>query len=163
MGCGYDNRFISEFCEGNGRGIDCFPYKGLTQDQIQPDLISFPFEDESFESVTFIANVNHIPKADRIIELKEAWRCLKPGGRIIVTMGNPIAEVLVHKLVWFYDRHLKTNVDMDTERGMREDESYFLPYKEIKHLIKMAGFRLLKHKRFVTQWGLNSLFVGIKD
>jgi SAM-dependent methyltransferase len=163
VGCGYHNRFIREFCGGHGSGIDCFPYKGLTQDQIQPDLSRFPFADESFDSATFIANINHVPKADRITELKEAWRCLKPGGRIILTMGNPIAEILVHKLVWLYDRYLKTSVDMDTERGMREDESYFLAYTQIKGLLGTTGFRFLKHKRFITQWGLNSLFVGIKD
>ena len=103
VGCGRYNRFITEYCDGNGRGIDVYLYDGLSEKNIVKDISHFPFEDRNFDSITFIANLNHIPKPLRDVELAEAYRCLKSGGNIIVTMGNPLAEILVHKVVMLHD------------------------------------------------------------
>lgn len=162
VGCGRKNRFINEYLQGNGRGIDVYPYEGLTRENILPDLTHFPFENGSFDTVTFIANINHIPKPHRKIELDEAYRVLRNDGNIIVTMGNPLAEVVVHKVVWLYDRILKTNFDMDSERGMGEEEEYFLTDAEIVQLLTQAGFQCIIKKHFFTQWGFNHLFIAWK-
>lgn len=162
VGCGRFNRFVVEFLNGDGRGIDVFPYGGLTADQIVEDITRFPFEDGRFDSVTFIANINHIPKPMRDIELAEAYRCLKPRGKIIVTMGNPLAEILVHKIVWLYDRFLGTHVDVDGERGMKEEEEYYLDDSEIIARLQKAGFENVRKRRFFTQWCLNHMFIAEK-
>jgi len=162
VGCGYHNRFVKEFLSGNGRGIDVFQYEGLSKENIVADITHFPFPDAYFHSVTFIANLNHVPQSDRDAELSEAHRCLKPGGNIIVTMGNPVAELAVHRLVAFYDYYLGAKVDMDTERGMDEGEAYYLTDSEIVERLKRAGFENLKKRHFLTQWGLNHLWVGWK-
>jgi SAM-dependent methyltransferase len=163
VGCGRHNRFVREFLHGNGRGIDVFPYEGLTEEEIVEDITSFPFPDSTFDTVTFIANINHVPKQDRDIELKEAYRVLRRKGNIVVTMGNPFAEVLVHKLVWIYDKLLKTNYDVDSERGMGEGEEYYLTDHEIVERLMRAGFQRARRKRFTTQWGLNHLIVAWKE
>jgi len=163
VGCGYGNRFIKEYLNGNGKGIDLFPYDGLTEENVVPDLTHFPFIDGSFDSVTFIANINHAPEYQRDDELAEAWRVLKPGGNIILTMGLPIVELIVHRVVWFYDRFLGTRVDMDSERGMEAGEAYFLSEDEIRARLARAGFKLVTRKPFVTQWGMNRLYVGWKE
>jgi hypothetical protein len=95
-------------------------------------------------------------------ELAEAHRCLKPRGNIIITMGNPLAEVAVHKVVATYDKFLGTHVDMDTERGMGEEEAYYLLDSEIVARLGNAGFSNLIKKYFWTQWCLNHLWVGWK-
>ena len=118
VGCGRYNKFITENLNGNGKGIDVYPYEGLSEENIVEDISHFPFESCSFDSVVFIANLNHVPKSLRDIELSEAYRCLKTGGNIIVTMGNPLAEILVHKVIALYDRIFGTNYDVDSERGM---------------------------------------------
>jgi SAM-dependent methyltransferase len=162
VGCGRGNRFVSAFLEGFGKGIDVYRYEGLTDENIVEDISKFPFRDRSFSSVTFIANINHVPKDLRDTELAESYRVLKPGGNIIITMGRPFVEVLVHKLVAFYDKHFHTDFDLDGERGMDEDEHYFLTSDEINHRLTAAGFVRLERKLFWTQWGLNQLFIGWK-
>ena len=162
IGCGYHNRFVNEFLGGHGVGIDVYQYDGLTEDQIVEDMTHLPFNDAIFDTVTFIANINHVPVQDRDAELAEAYRVLKPGGNIIITMGNPLAEIVVHKVVWLYDKLFGTNVDMDTERGMEEGEEYYLTDKEIITRMKQAGFQSIVKKFFWTQWFLNHLFVGWK-
>lgn len=162
IGCGYYNRFVTEWLEGNGRGVDVFPYEGLTKEQILTDLSRLPFDDACFDSVTFIANINHVPRSLRDRELAEAHRCLKPGGNLIVTMGNPLAEVVVHKVVAFYDRFFATHVDMDTERGMSDEEAYYLLDAEIISRMQTAGFVDLFKRYFWTQYCLNHLWVGSK-
>lgn len=162
VGCGYYNRFVAEWLGGNGKGIDVFQYAGLNREQIVEDLAHFPFPHEAFDTVTFIANLNHAPRSMRDRELSEAYRCLKPSGNIVVTMGNPVAEILVHKVVALYDRRFGTHVDMDSERGMGEEEDYYLLDSEIISRLRAAGFQRLKKKYFWTQWCLNHLWVGWK-
>ncbi len=162
VGCGKQNLFISKVLNNNGKGIDVYKYEGLTDENIVTDMTKFPFENSSFKTVTFIANINHIPKPKRDAELAEAYRVLENGGNIVVTMGSAIAEILVHKVVWLSDKLFKTNVDMDTERGMEEDEEYYLTDKEIISRLKTAGFKNIRKKYFYTQWGLNHLFIGEK-
>lgn len=162
VGCGKYNRLITRCLDGNGRGIDVYQYDGLSEEVIVEDISHFPFDDHSFESVTFSAVISHIPKSLRDIEMAETYRCLKPGGNIIITEGNPLAQILVHKVVMIYDRFLGTKLDVDSERGMHEEEDYYLTDSEIIGRLKKAGFTDIKKKYFYTQWGLNHLFVAWK-
>ncbi len=162
LGCGRHDRFIQNHLGGKGVGIDVFAYEGLTPDQIVEDPTDLPFPDGSFATVTLIANFNHIPEPVRDPELAEVFRVLEPGGNVIITMGNPLAEILVHKLVEGYDRVLGTNIDMDGERGMHEDEDFFVPNREIAERLGRAGFTGSELHYFGTQWGLNHLMIGTK-
>jgi SAM-dependent methyltransferase len=163
IGCGRNNRFIREFLDGQGIGIDVYPYEGLTEKDIVQDMTRLPWEESRFDTVTFIANINHIPRSIRQAEIVEACRILKPGGNMVVTMGNSLAEYLVHKLVACYDALLGTRFDMDGERGMDEEEEYSLSEQEIMRLMSGAGLGLIEKHYFVTQWGLNRMYVGYKE
>ncbi|PIT93578.1 hypothetical protein COU00_03625 [Candidatus Falkowbacteria bacterium CG10_big_fil_rev_8_21_14_0_10_43_11] len=162
VGCGKYNLFIKEFLNNNGVGIDVYKYEGLTNENIVKDITNFPFPNYSFVSITFIANLSHIPKSMRDKELAEAYRCLKKGGNIIITMPGAFASVIIHKIVYLYDKIFKTNYDVDNIRGMHEEEEYYLRDKEIIARLEAAGFTDIKKKYFLTQWGLNHLFTGRK-
>ena len=151
VGCGRHNRFINEYLLGNGKGIDVYPYEGLSEENIVKDITHFPFTEGVFDSVTFIANINHIPEHQRDIELAEAYRVLREGGNIIITMGNPLTEIIFH-----------TKYDVDPIRGMDKDERYYLKDFEIIEMLTRARFINIRKKYFVTQWGFNHLFVGHK-
>jgi SAM-dependent methyltransferase len=162
IGCGRDNTFVTRHLNGNGVGIDVYPYAGLKRENIVKDMTSLPFKNGLFSAVTFIACLNHVPENKRLAELAEAYRCLKVGGKVIITMGNPVAEIVVHKLLFFYDKFLHTHVDVDTERGMVAGEEYFLTDGQIIRLLMQAGFTNIQKKYFPTQWCLNHLFTATK-
>jgi hypothetical protein len=46
---------------------------------------------------------------------------------------------------------------------MEEGEEYYLTDAEIRERLTRAGFRRIVRKPFVTQWGLNRLYVGWKE
>lgn len=163
VGCGKHNRFVSQYLKGNGKGIDVYPYEGLSEENIIEDISHFPFNNEIFDTVTFIANLNHAPKSLRDIELAEAHRVLKPGGCIIITMGNPLAEILAHQVIALYDSLFGTNHDLDGERRMTEEEEYFLLDSEIIQRLNKARFTKIKKKYLGTQWNLNHLFIAWKE
>ena len=163
IGCGKNNIFIKQFLDNNGVGLDLFPYEGLTEKKLIYNFFDLPFPDNSFDTVTFIANFNHIPKNLRSAEIAEAFRLIKPGGRIIVTMGSPVAELLAHLNVWVRDKIFGTHLDMDNDRGMVEGESFFVLDKEIVTCLTKIGFKNLERRYFTTQWRLNHLWVGYKE
>jgi SAM-dependent methyltransferase len=162
VGCGPHNRFVNRYLNGCGRGVDVFLYDGLTTDHLLRDATRFPFADASFETATFNANFNHIPPALRDPEIAEAYRVLKPGGNVVVTMGNPAAEIVVHQLLWLYDRVLGTRFDLDNIRGRQPGETHYVGDREIIACLRQQRFTGLKKKYFWTQWGLNHLFVAWK-
>jgi SAM-dependent methyltransferase len=162
VGCGKYNKFVQEFLQGKGEGIDVYPYEGLSESQILLDPSHFPFNDGEFDTVVFIANLNHVPSSLRDRELKEAYRVVRHGGNIVITMGNPVAEIAVHKVVALYDRFFGTNYDLDGIRGMGKEEEYYLLDSEIISRLQLAGFADIRKKYFWTQWGLNHLLVAWK-
>ncbi len=157
VGCGPNNYFINNYIGEKGIGIDVFPYDGV--ENIVDDMENLPFDSDSFDTVTLIAVGGHIPKEKRVPEFKEFTRVLKPGGRLIMTEGEPVTQYLRHKWQHFY-LGLKGEEDVDSERGMDEDEEYCMPLKEIRTYLNTPPLKFYLRKRFM--WGLNNVYIGIK-
>lgn len=161
IGCGPENRFITRWHQ-DGVGIDVFGYTGLDPSQVVPDMTALPYDDGSFDTVSLIAALNHVPEPLRVDELREMYRVLRPGGRLVLTMGNALAERAVHGLVHAYANRFGTHEDMDGERGMEHEESFSVSPAEIRSLLAAAGFSSVRRRRFWSQWGLNSLYVATR-
>lgn len=84
IGCG-KNELINMYKKlgREGMGVDVFPFEGV--DQVV-DTTDLSFEDGEFDTVTMIACLNHIPFYKRDKVLSEAYRVLKDGGRLFLTM-----------------------------------------------------------------------------
>jgi len=134
---------------GKGIGVDVFDWGGGTE--VVEDTASLPFDNESFDTVTFIASLNHIPNREGV--LREAARVVRPGGKLIVTMINPILGGIGH-VIWYYseDKH---------RGGMKEGEVGGLWTKDILKMCGSAGFSLIRHSRFV--YGLNNIYIFEKN
>jgi ubiquinone/menaquinone biosynthesis C-methylase UbiE len=158
IGCGPGNYFIKRFIgTSNGQGIDVYPYNGV--EHVVDDMSFLPFGDSYYDSVTLIAVGGHIPKSKRIAEFKEFARILKPGGRLIMTEGEPVSQWINHKWYSFFYA-LQGRKDMDSERGMDEEEEYCMPYDEIVQYLNTYPLKLTQQVRF--QWGLNNIYIAEK-
>ena len=77
---------------------------------------TLPFETASFDTVSFVACINHIP--ERREALVEARRVLRPEGRLLITMIGRILGGLGHRL-WWYSEDKHRHVDELTLSGQR--------------------------------------------
>jgi hypothetical protein len=109
-----------------------------------------PFPDNSFDTVTIITALNHIPNRD--VALKEIWRVLTPNGRFLATMIGPLTGKFIHRIF----KH-----DEATRGGMRPGELEGMTNNEVCDLLKLCGFDLLEIHPF--EFGINKLFVATKQ
>lgn len=112
-----------------------------------PSVSHLPFPDGSFDTVSFIACLNHIP--ERAVALTEAHRVLVPGGRVVLTMINRFIGTIGHFLWWHgEDRH----------RHVAEGETGGLDHNEMLALLSQANFTNLRSRKFAYR--LNCLYIA---
>ncbi|MEV5744897.1 class I SAM-dependent methyltransferase [Microbispora rosea] len=87
---------------------------------------SLPFPDDSFDAVVSSLAVHHIPRDARPRALREMFRVLRPGGRLVIAEFRPPRHPLAARLV-----------GMLTGPAMRHD-----PRDLLGSLIPDAGFRV---------------------
>ena len=95
LACGYNNLTRAH---GGGVGADVYPWKGI--DVRIEDAARLPFRDGSFDTVSVLAALNHIP--NREATLLAVMRVLRPGGLFLATMigpwtGGRLAHLLFHQ------------------------------------------------------------------
>lgn len=108
-----------------------------------------PFDSESFDTVTFVACLNHIP--EREAALREAWRVLRPGGRVVVTMIGDLVGRVGHALWWYSE---------DKHREIAPGELMGMSPSVVDRLVAQAGFVNHESRGFV--YGLNRMVLAEK-
>lgn len=110
FGCG-SNQLVRRY--GNGLGVDIHPWPGA--DVIVKDCSTLQWESGSYDTVTFLACLNHIVNREAVVA--ECRRLLRPDGRVVVTMLTPVISRIWHwlRLPWDADQR---------ERGMKPGEVY---------------------------------------
>ena len=136
------NKLVKKY--GNGVGVDVLEWGGGAI--VVPDSSALPFADGEFDTITFLACLNHIPYREAV--LREARRLLDKKGRLIITMINPLLGLISHKIRWFAE---------DTKRKWCPGERYGISSGEIIRICQNAGFELSKHKRFFFY--LNNVYI----
>jgi SAM-dependent methyltransferase len=159
VGCGPYNAFIRDYCSPDSIGVDFFKYPGLEDKNIIKDPAHFPFPDSSFDCVTLIANINHIPEKHLQDELSEISRVIKVGGRIVLTRIGPVVSFLTHEVAHLQSKISDKYYSMDHERGMEEDERLSVPVNEIDTKLGALGFRRIIRHSIKPQWCLNEVLV----
>jgi len=146
IGCG-ENRLVRRY--GNGIGVDVYNWGDV--DLVVEDSAYLPFADQSFDTISFVASLNHISNRKEV--LQEAYRLLKDDGRLLITMIPPFIGMLWHKIIAPWDPD-------QAKRGMKPGEVWGLTAQQIQQLLHDAGFELIARKRFI--FGLNNLYIAIK-
>jgi SAM-dependent methyltransferase len=159
FGCGYNAHFlkwfISKFKVQEAIGIDLSVNKSL-----QNKKISFLKADLN-EKINLQSNIADFIVSTAILEhldnpnsnINEAYRLLKPGGRLILTTPAPKAKPVLEFLAYTLGLISKEEVG---------DHKHYFNRKEIEQLLIYSGFKRNNIKLKTFQLGLNNLVIAAK-
>ena len=152
LGCG-TNRLMKEYRERGGIGVGTDLIGNADADVAIGAGEGLPFLEQSFDTIIMLASLNHIP--DRQCVLGECFRCLAPGGRIVITMLDRFVGTVGH-FVWGL---LGSDADLK-HREKSKGELMGMSKEEIYSALNLAGFRNVRHHSFAFR--LNNLYVAEK-
>lgn len=156
--------FMSDINEAMLRvGRDRMLNSGLMVPAVVCDAEKLPFEEERFDivSVAFgLRNMTHKDKA-----LKEMWRVLKPGGKLLVLEFSKVAKPLEKAYDWYSFKVLPRigsliAGDADSYRYLAESIRMHPGQEELKAIMKEAGFGHVDVHNMLA--GVVALHMGIK-
>jgi demethylmenaquinone methyltransferase / 2-methoxy-6-polyprenyl-1,4-benzoquinol methylase len=124
---------------------------------------AIPFPEESFDSVTIAFGIRNV--VDRLQGLKEMWRVLKPGGRVVILEFSTPRSRLFKALYYFYFLRVLPVIGglfskFSAYRYLPDSVLEFPSREEFKDLMFGAGFRSPAH--YDLTGGIATVYVGEK-
>ncbi len=128
------------------------------------DAMALPFPDQSFDVYTISFGIRNVTRIADV--LSEAFRVLRPGGRIMVL---EFSQLLNPGLQWLYDRYSFNVIPVIGEVVVNDRDSYQYLVESIRKfpdqdtfagMIRAAGFGLVKYRNLTM--GVAALHSGWK-
>jgi demethylmenaquinone methyltransferase/2-methoxy-6-polyprenyl-1,4-benzoquinol methylase len=124
---------------------------------------AIPFPEESFDSVTIAFGIRNV--VDRLQGLKEMWRVLKPGGRVVILEFSTPRSKLFKALYYFYFLRVLPVIGglfskFSAYQYLPDSVLEFPSREEFKELMARAGFRSPVHNDLTG--GIATVYVGEK-
>jgi len=154
IGCGLE-AFLLQSSKGRltkGIGIDkkipAFRSENLEliNSKLEQEI---PLSDNSVDCVTMLAVLEHLIYPAAI--LKECFRILKNGGRLIITAPTPRAKFVLELLAY--------RLKLLDQTEIREHLNYF-SLNQIKDLLAGIGFKIVAARQF--EFGFNNFIIAQK-
>lgn len=148
IGCGRNADFLKSISNKitKGIGIDKrinSTNKGKIQ-LINSDLTtSLPVDSSTIDHATIIAVIEHVDHPQEI--LKEIYRILKPGGKIILTTPSPASKIILEILA--FKLHL-------ISKELIEEHKYYFNMQELQKSFEEIGFKSIKIKHFEFNYNI---------
>jgi len=163
IGCGFGEFALAFADEPIDMGIDINArdlyeaaktkkYKNLTL----ADARDLPFADNSYASIFSISTLEHIENPDQV--LKEAYRVLKPGGILFLTLETDEVDAATFYRPLLKRIGLQSLSDVTSEKyNTLFHRQTLLPKKQWKKKIEKAGFTIEKAQDIISPQ-VNRLF-----
>jgi 2-polyprenyl-3-methyl-5-hydroxy-6-metoxy-1,4-benzoquinol methylase len=124
--------------------VSSIPGVTLVTGSFPADLPELP--EESFDAVTALAVVEHVPESELLIWAETIARLVVPGGPLIMTVPAPAVDTILHVLIRL---HLVAGMAAHQHHGFQPDN--------LDHIFTAPLWQRTKHRTF--QLGLNHLYV----
>jgi demethylmenaquinone methyltransferase/2-methoxy-6-polyprenyl-1,4-benzoquinol methylase len=133
-------------------------------DWVAGDAMALPFADRSFDAYTISFGIRNVTRIEDA--LAEAWRVLRPGGRLLVLEFSRVPEP---SLRWLYDRYSFNVIppmgqllagDRDSYRYLVESIRRFPDQESFAAMIAAAGFGQVRYRNL--SMGIAALHSGWK-
>lgn len=125
---------------------------------------AMPFEDNSFDSATIAFGIRNV--VDRLCGLKEIFRVLKPGGRIVVLeFSNPRSKFFKAAYNFYFLKILPIVgglvSNFSAYKYLPDSVLEFPSQKEFEEIMSAAGFITVQHKDLT--FGIATVYTGGKS
>ena len=133
-------------------------------DWVQGDAMALPFEGRSFDVYTIAFGIRNVTRIDEA--LAEAFRVLRPGGRLMVLEFSQLPNPAMQ---WAYDRYSFNVIptmgqvvtgDRDSYQYLVESIRKFPDQERFAQMIRSAGFEQVKYRNLTM--GVAALHSGWK-
>ena len=128
------------------------------------DAMALPFEDNSFDVYTISFGIRNVTRIEDA--LKEAWRVLRPGGRLMVLEFSQLPNDGLQKLYDLYSFNVIPRMgqviagDRDSYQYLVESIRKFPEQERFSSMIRAAGFDQVKYRNL--SMGIAALHSGWK-
>lgn len=149
-----------------GVGQDRAAKRGLSEytEFVEANAEELPFEDETFDAYTIAFGIRNVPRID--VALSEAYRVLKPGGRILVLEFSEVEMPVLDKVyeAWSFNAIPRIGDlvagDGEPYRYLVESIRKFPDQKNFAAMIEKAGFERVTWRNY--SGGIAALHSGWK-
>ena len=151
FGCGHQAFFLrtlaADISQGIGLDYDATPGRVAPNLEIRQFHFRdrFEFPDGSFDHITILAVLEHIPLDQVSVLFREFHRILKDGGSVLLTTPTPASKPLLEFLAF------KLRIISGPEIA---DHKHYWNRADITALARDSGFSVSTYRHF--QFGLNS-------
>lgn len=137
---------------------------GDSLDWVVGDAMALPFADNSFDVYTISFGIRNVTRPERA--LSEAYRVLRPGGRLMVLEFSTVPNDLMSRIYDLYSFHIIPRLgqaianDRDSYRYLVESIRRFPDQESFLAMIRGAGFEIAKYRNLTL--GVACLHSGWK-
>lgn len=154
--------FSKEMVELGREKVQRSPFAGRITMEVAP-CEALPFPDGSFDAVTIAFGIRNV--VDRSQGLREMYRVLKPGGRVVILEFSTPRSKLFKTLYYFYFLRVLPVIGglfskFSAYQYLPDSVLEFPPQEEFKGLMASMGFRDLKYYNLTL--GIATVYVGVK-
>jgi hypothetical protein len=141
------------FCLTGARGlgidpelvaVTSIPGVTLVKGSFPDDLPELP--DESFDAVTALAVIEHVPESELLVWAEAISRLMVPNGPLIITVPAPAVDTILHVLM-----------RLNLVAGIAAHQHHGFQLDTLDDIFTAPLWRRAKHRTF--QLGLNHLYV----
>lgn len=100
-----------------------------------------PYDDASFEFLSCLEGIEHLE--DQFAFVRECWRVLKPGGRLVLSTPNILGLASRWRYFWTGFFPLATKPMNEYRKAPVHDHIHLITYYELRYILRTTGFTIL--------------------